>query len=159
MTPQNMAGMVRGDTAASSSQAMDETTKPVHEPSEFDSSSKAPKQMRMQVISFVDMHEDMDPNLTVSSFGEEVVDSLESYDLELDDDIEWDDETDANNSDVGRQLIFPYDKDEPNVADERLVSWTALQMGLSWRGYLLWMFCLTLVVWMEFPTNSCRPGS
>ena len=75
MTPQNMAGMVRGDTAASSSQAMDETTKPVHEPSEFDSSSKAPKQMRMQVISFVDMHEDMDPNLTVSSFGEEVMTS------------------------------------------------------------------------------------
>lgn len=76
VTPQNMAGMVRGDTAASSSQAMDESTKSVHEPPEFDSSSKAPKQTRMQVISFVDMREDMDPNLTVSSFGEEVVDSL-----------------------------------------------------------------------------------
>lgn len=154
VTPQNMAGMVRGDTAASSSQAMDESTKSVHEPPEFDSSSKAPKQTRMQVISFVDMREDMDPNLTVSSFGEEVVDSLESYDLELDDDIEWDDETEesvsANNSDVGRQLIFPYDKDEPNVTDGRLVELDSIADGieldrLSSMDVLLDSSCLDVV--------------
>ena len=106
--------------SSGSTQAMDESSRPDREPPELDSTPKAPKQMRMQVISFADMHEDMDPDLSTKAFGEDVIDSLESYDLELDCDTEWDDEGEeniaANDGDLARKLIFPYDKNEPNLS-------------------------------------------
>lgn len=88
----------QGVLASGSSQAMDESSRPEREPPELDSTPKAPKQMRSQVISFADMHEDMDPDLSTKAFGEEVIDSLESYDLKLDFDIEWDEENDESAS-------------------------------------------------------------
>ena len=64
--------------SSGSTQAMDESSRPDREPPELDSTPQAPKQMRMQVISFADMHEDMDPDLSTKAFGEDVIDSLES---------------------------------------------------------------------------------
>ena len=64
--------------ACGSGHAMDESPRPEREPPELDSTPKAPKQMRMQVISFADMHEEMDQDLSTKAFGEEVIDPLES---------------------------------------------------------------------------------
>ena len=71
---------------------MDDSSKPEYECPELDSTPKAPKQRRMHVVSFAEMHEDMDPDLSTKAFGEDVINSLESYDLELEYGIEWDDE-------------------------------------------------------------------
>ena len=59
-------------SSSSAAQAMDEST---------EESSRAPKQLRMNVISYADMPEDMEPDLSQDAFGEDVIDSLESYDF------------------------------------------------------------------------------
>ena len=67
---------------------MDEGTRPEYErPATEDSS---PKQLRMNVISYADMHEDMEPDLSQDAFGEDVIDSLETYDFDVEDDEDWD---------------------------------------------------------------------
>jgi len=62
---------------------VDDSSKPEYERPELDSTPKAPKQRRMQVVSFAEMHEDIDPDLSTKAFGEDVINSLELYDLEL----------------------------------------------------------------------------
>ncbi len=58
--------------ASSTSQAMDESSRPEHERPEGDDTARAPKQTRMNVISDANMHEDMDPDLSQEAFGEDV---------------------------------------------------------------------------------------
>ena len=38
------------------------------------------------MISYVDTHEDMEPDLSQDAFGEDVIDSLETYDFDVEDD-------------------------------------------------------------------------
>lgn len=68
-------------------------------------------------------------------FGEEVIDSLETYDFELGYDIEWDDEGDenvsANDGDLAKKLMFPYDKNEPNLSDEQLMELNSIADGIE----------------------------
>ena len=144
---------------------MDESSRPEREPPELDSTPKAPKQMRMQVISFVDMHEDMDPDLLTKASGEDVIDSLESYDFELDYDTEWDDEGEeniaANDGDLARKLIFPYDKNEPNLSDEQLMELDSIADGielqrLSSMNVLLDPSCLEGVSYKQLSTRFGR---
>ena len=48
------------------------------------------------MISYADMHEDMEPDLSQDAFGEDVIDSLETYDFDVDDDEGWDYVDDEN---------------------------------------------------------------
>ena len=48
------------------------------------------------MISYADMHEDMEPDLSQDAFGEDVIDSLETYDFDVDDDEDWDYVDDEN---------------------------------------------------------------
>ena len=54
---------------SSATQAMDESTRPEHERPATEDSSRAPKQLRMNVISYPDMHEDTEPDLSQDAFG------------------------------------------------------------------------------------------
>ncbi len=56
-------------SSSSTSKAMDETSRPVHDRPEGDDTARAPKQMRMNVISYAEMHEDMEPDLSQEAFG------------------------------------------------------------------------------------------
>lgn len=67
-----------GSQSSDTAQVVGDSSKPEHERPELDSAPKAPKQMQMQVVSFAEMHEDMDPDLSTKAFGEDVIDSLES---------------------------------------------------------------------------------
>ena len=62
---------------------------------------------------------------------------------------------------MGRQLIFPYDKDEPNVADERLVELDSIADGielerLSSMDVLLDSSCLDGVSYKQLSTRFVR---
>ena len=108
-------------SSSSAAQAMDESTQPEHERPATEDSSRAPKQLRMNVISYADMHEDMEPDLSQDAFGEDVIDSLETYDFDVEDDEDWDYVDDENvaatsNEDDTKKLVCPYDpygKEEP----------------------------------------------
>ena len=69
---------------------MDETSRPEHDRPEGDDTARAPKRMRMRLISYAEMHEDMEPDLSQEAFGGDVIGSLESYDFDIDDETEWD---------------------------------------------------------------------
>ena len=77
-------------SSSSAAQAMDESTRPEHERPATEDSSRAPKHLLMNVISYADMREDMEPNLSQDAFGEDVFDSLETYDFNVEDDEDWD---------------------------------------------------------------------
>ena len=68
-------------SSSSVAQAMDESTRPEHERPATEDSSRAPKQLRMNLISYADKHEAMEPDLSQDAFGEDVIDSLETYDV------------------------------------------------------------------------------
>ena len=48
---------------------MDESTRPEHERPAAEDSSRAPKYLRMNVIPYADMHEDMEPDLSQDAFA------------------------------------------------------------------------------------------
>ena len=107
----------------------------------------------------------MDPDLSTKAFGEDVIDSLESYDLELDYDTEWDDEGEeniaANDGDLARKLIFPYDKNEPNLSDDQLMELDSIADGielqrLSSMNVLLGSSCLEGVSYKQLSTRFVR---
>ena len=67
------------------------------------------------MISYADMHEDMEPDLSQDAFGEDVIDSLETYDFDVEDDEDWDYVDDENvaatsNEDDTKKRMCPYDK-------------------------------------------------
>ena len=68
------------------------------------------------------MHEDMDPDLSTKAF-------------ELDYDNEWDDEGEesitANDGDLARKLIFPYDRNEPNLSEDQLMELDSIADGIE----------------------------
>jgi len=99
------------------------------------------------------------------AFGEEVIDSLESYDFELDYDIEWDDEGEENVSahdgDLARKLMFPYDKNELNLSDKQLMELDSIADGieiqrLSSMNVLLDSSCLEGVSYKQLSTRFVR---
>ena len=58
------------------------------------------------------MHEDMEPDLSQDAFGEYVIDSVESYDFDVEDDDDWDHVDDENvasksNEDDMKKLMYP----------------------------------------------------
>ena len=71
---------------SSTTQAMDESARPVHEQPDLEDTSRAPKQLRMNVITYSEMQADLEPDLSQRAFGEEVINSLEAYDIVGDDD-------------------------------------------------------------------------
>ena len=113
-------------SSSSAAQAMDESTRPEHEGPATEESSRAPKQLRMNVISYADMHQDMEPDLSQDAFGEDVIVSLETYDFDVEDDEDCDHVDDENvastsNEDDVKKLMYPYDKEEPQLMDEQMV--------------------------------------
>lgn len=143
-------------------QVIGDSSKPEHERPELDSTPKAPKQMQMQVISFADMREDMDPDLSAKAFGEEVIDSLESFDFELEYDIDWDDGNEMDiptkDSELIKKLMFPYERNEPNLSDEQLMELDSIADGveiqrLSSINVLLGSSCLEGSSYKQSPTR------
>ena len=65
-------------SSSSAARAMDESTRPEDERAATEDSSRAPKPLRMNMISYADMHEDMGPDLSQDAFGEDAIDSLET---------------------------------------------------------------------------------
>ena len=155
-------------SSSSATQAMDESTRPEHERPATEDSSKAPKQLRMNVISYADMHEDMEPDLSQDAFGEDVIDSLESYDFNVEDDDEWDydyvdDENVAATSheDDTKKFIYPYDKEEPQLTDEQMVELDGIAdkieiQRLLGMGVLLNASCLDGTAYKQVSTRFVR---
>ena len=134
-------------SSSSAAQAMDEGARPEHERPATEDSSRAPKQLRMNVISYVDIREDMEPDLSQDAFGEDVIDSLETYDFDVEDDEDWghvDDEKcciykSTSNEDDMKKLMYPYDKEEPQLTDEKMVELDGIAdkieiPTIAWRG-------------------------
>ncbi len=72
------------------------------------------------MISYAEMHEV--PDLSQEAFGGDVIDSLESYDFDIDDETEWafagDDMVSSSSDEDAKKPVFPYDRNEPQLADE-----------------------------------------
>ena len=153
-------------SASSAAQAMDESTRPEYERPATEDSSRAPKQLRMNVISYADMHEDMEPDLSQDAFGEDVIDSLETYDFDVEDDEDWDYVDDENvaatsNEDDTKKLMYPYDKEEPQLTDEQMIELDGIadkieiQRLLS-MGVLLNASCLDGTACKQLSTRFVR---
>ena len=135
-------------SSSSAAQTMDESTRPEHERPATEDSSRAPKQLRMNVISYADMHEDMGPDLSQDAFGEDVIDSLESYDFDVEDDDDYvDDENVAATSseDDTKKLIYPL-----GIADKIEIQ------RLLGMGVLLNASCLDGTAYKELSTRFVR---
>ena len=153
-------------SSSSAAQAMDESTRPEHERPATEDSSRAPKQWRMNVISYADMHEDMEPDLSQDAFGEDVIDSLETYDFDVDDDEDWDHVDDENvaftsNEDDMKKLMYPYDKEEPQLTDEQMVELDGSAdkieiQRLVGMGLLLTASCLDGTAYKQLSTRFVR---
>ena len=152
-------------SSSSAAQAMDESTRPEHErPATED--SRAPKQLRMNVISYADMHEDMEPDLLQDAFGEDVIDSLESYDFDVEDDDDWDHVDDENvastgNEDDTKKLMYPYGKEEPQLTDEQTVELDGIADKIEIQrllgiGVLLDASCLDGTAYKQLSTRFVR---
>ena len=145
---------------------MDESTRPEHERPATEDSSRAPKQLRMNVISYADMHEDMEPDLSQDAFGEDVIHSLESYDFDFEDNDDWDHVDDENvasksNEDDMKKLMYPYDKEEPQLTDEQMVEldWIADKIEiqrLPGMGVLLNASCLDGTAYKQLSTRFVK---
>ena len=122
----------------------------------------------MNVISYADMREDIDmePDLSQDAFGEDVIDSLETYDFDVEDDEDWDYVDDENvaatsNEDDTKKLIYPYDKEEPRLTDEQMVELDGIadkieiQRLLS-MGVLLNASCLDGIAYKQLSTRFVR---
>ena len=156
-------------SSSSAAQAMDESTRPEHErpamPATEDS-SRAPKQLRMNVISYADIREDMEPDLSQDAFGEDVIDSLETYDFDVEDDEDWDHVDDENvastsNEEDMKKLTYPYDKEEPQLTDEKMVELDGIADKIEIQrllgvGVLLNASCLDGTVYKQLSTRFVR---
>ena len=153
-------------SSSSVAQAMDESVRPEHETPAMEDSSRAPKELRMNVISYADMHEDVEPDSFQDAFGEDVLDSLETYDFDVEDDEDWDHVNDENvastsNEDDMKKLMYPYDKEEPQLTDEQMVELDGIadkieiQRLLS-MGVLLNASCLDRTAYKQLSTRFVR---
>ena len=86
-----LKSLLQGATS-STTQAMDKSASPVHEQPDLEDTFRARKQLRMHVITYSEMHEDLEPDLSQGAFGEEAIALLETYDIEIDDDVDWDEQ-------------------------------------------------------------------
>ena len=153
-------------SSSSAAQAMDEGTRPEHERPATEDSSRAPKQLRMNVISYADIREDMEPDLSQDAFGEDVTDSLETYDFDVEDDEDLDhvdDENVASTSDEDdmKKLMYPYDKEEPQLTDEKMVELDGIADKIEIQrllgvGVLLNASCLDGTVYKQLSTRFAR---
>ena len=145
---------------------MDECTRPEHERPATEDSSRAPKQLRMNVISYADMHEDMEPDLFQDAFGEDVIDSLETYDFDVDDHEDWDYVDDENvvatsKEDDIKKLMYPYDKEEPQLTDEQMVELDGITEKIGIQrllsmGVLLNSSCLDETAYKQLSSRFVR---
>ena len=145
---------------------MDERTRPEHDRPATEDSSRAPKQLRMNVISYADMHEDMEPDLSQDAFGEDVIDSLESYDFDVEEDEDWDhvdgeNVASTNNEDDTKKPMYPYDKEEPQLTDEQMVELDGIAdkfeiQRLLGMGVLLNASCLDGTAYKQLSTRFVR---
>ena len=112
------------------------------------------------------MHEDMEPDLSQDAFGEDVIDSLESYDFDVEDDDDWDHVDDENvaatsNEDDTKKLMYPYDKEEPQLTDEQMVELDGIAdkieiQRLLGMGVLLNASCLDGTAYKHLSTRFVR---
>ena len=147
-------------------QAIDESTRPEHERPATENSSRAPKQLRLNVISNTNMQEDMEPDLSQDAFGEDVIDSLETYDFDVENDEDWDHVDDENvaatsNEDDTKKLMYPYDKEEPQLTDEQMVELDGIAdkieiQRLLRMGVLLNASCLDGTACKQLSTRFVR---
>ena len=120
----------------------------------------------MNVISYADMHEDMEPDLSQDAFGEDVIDSLESYDFDVEDDEDWghvDDENVASksNEDDMKKLMYHYDKEEPQLTDEQMAELAGIAdkieiQRLLGMGVLLDASCLDGTAYKQLSARFVR---
>ena len=152
--------------SSSTSHAMDESSRPEREQPELEDSARAAKRMRMNVISYADMQENMEPDLSQEAFGEEVIDSLESYDFQVDDDDDWDEYGDdvvvsPSDADKAKKLIYPYDRNEPQLSEEQMMEPDSIADGIELHrlqnmGVLLDAGCLEDVSYKQLTTRFVR---
>ena len=153
-------------SSSSAAQAMDESTRPEDERPATEDSSRAPKRLRMNVISHADMHEDMEPDLSQDAFGKDVIDSLETYAFDIDDDEDWDhvddeDVASTSNEDDMKRLMCPYDKEEPPLTDDQMVELDGIAdkieiQRLLGMGLLLNASCLDGTAYKQLSTRFMR---
>ena len=118
------------------------------------------------MISYADMHEDMEPDLSQDAFGEDVIDSLETYDFDVEDDEDWDYVDDENvaatsSEDDTKKLMYPYDREEPQLTDEQMVELDGIADKIETQrllsmGVLLNASCLDGTAYKQLSTRFVR---
>ena len=110
----------------------------------------------------------MDNDLNVRGFWFQgkIIDSLESYDFEIDDDPEWDEqdgETVMPPSDDfdAKKLVYPYDRNEPQLSDEEMMELDSIAdrvelTRLKGMGVLLDASCLDDGNYKQLSTRFVR---
>ena len=80
---------------------------------------------------------------------------------ELDYNIEWDEENDesvsANDGDLARKLVFPYDRNEPQLSDDQLMELDSIADGIELQR-LTFMDVLLDSSCLEGVSYSFRPA-
>ena len=110
-----LSSLLQGATS-STTQAMDESAVHVPEQPDLKDNSRAPKPLRTNVISYSEMHEDMEPDCH-KEFS--VKESLVHWrhDIQVDDDVDWDEQDYVPLADPN---VFPYAKEEPHLTEDQL---------------------------------------